>query len=67
MFTVRRNQPEAAQLLIDAGADVNSVIGGTITPLMFAAGSGGYRILQLLAQHPSIQLNAFAVMIYSGA
>jgi len=55
-----RNQPEAAQLLIDAGADVNSVVQG-IALLTYAAGMGRHRILCLLAQNPSIQLNAFMV------
>jgi len=57
---IERNQPEAAQLLIDAGADVNCVAQG-IALLTYAAVIGCHRILCLLAQNPSIQLNAFMV------
>ena len=59
-YSFCRNQPEAAQLLIDAGADVNSVAQG-VALLTYAAVNGCCRILSLLAQHPSIQLNAFMV------
>jgi len=56
-YSFCRNQPEAAQLLIDAGADVNSVAQG-VPLLTYAAVNECHRILRLLAQHPSIQLNA---------
>jgi len=59
-YSLCRNQPEAAQLLIDAGADVNYVVQG-IALLTYAAGMGRHCILCLLAQNPSIQLNAFMV------
>jgi len=59
-YSFCRNQTEAAQLLIDAGADVNSVAQG-IALLTYAAVIGCHRILSLLAQNPSIQLNAFMV------
>jgi len=59
-YSFCRNQPEAAQLLIDAGADVNSVAQG-IALLTYAAVFGRHHILCLLAQNPSIQLNAVMV------
>ena len=43
---------------------MNSMIGG-IALLTYAAATGRHRILHLLAQHPSIQLNAFRVMTFA--
>jgi len=59
-YSFCRDQTEAAQLLIDAGADVNSMVQG-VALLIYAAVLGRNRILHFLVQHPSIQLNAFMV------
>ena len=53
-----RNQPEAARLLLDAGADINCKNVKGNTPLMIAGAVGHYSLLEILANHPKIKLQA---------
>lgn len=51
------DEDEAAKLLIDVGANVNSKNLKGATPLVIAAVKGHYSVLRLLVNHPSIQLH----------
>ena len=53
-----RNQAEAAQLIIDAGVQVNSFNGRGTTPLMVAAAVGTYAVVKVLIDCPRVDLNA---------
>lgn len=53
-----RNQPEAAHLLLDAGADINCKNLKGNTPLMIAGALGHYSLLEILATHPKINVQA---------
>ena len=53
-----RNQAEAAQLIIDAGAQVNSLNGRGTTPLMVAATIGTYAVVKVLIDCPRVDLDA---------
>lgn len=52
------NQPEAAKLLLDAGANINCKNRKGNTPLMIAGAVGHYTVLAILANHPKIDLQA---------
>ena len=52
------NQPEAAKLLLDAGANINCKNRKGNTPLMIAGAVGHYTLLAVLANHPKIDLQA---------
>jgi len=52
------NQPEAARLLLDAGADINCKNLKGNTPLMIAGALGHYSLLEILATHPKINIQA---------
>ena len=53
-----RNQPEAARLLLDAGADINCKNLKGNTPLMIASALGHDSLLEMLANHPKINVQA---------
>ena len=53
-----RNQPEAARLLLDAGADINCKNLKGNTPLMIASALGHDSLLEMLANHPEINVQA---------
>ena len=52
------NQPEAARLLLDAGANINCKNLKGNTPLMIAGALGHYNLLEILANHPKINIQA---------
>ena len=52
------NQPEAAKLLLDAGANINCKNRKGNAPLMIAGAVGHYTLLAILANHPKIDLQA---------
>ena len=56
---------EAVQLLIDAGANVNSTTNDGSSPLMFAASAGHTSVVKLLVKHPKIQLHLQVSMTYN--
>ena len=51
------DEDEAAKLLIDRGANVNSTNKKGATPLIIAAVKGHHSVLRILANHPNIQLH----------
>ena len=51
------DEDEAAKLLIDHGAKVNSTNKKGATPLIIAAVKGHYSVLRILAHHPEIKLH----------
>jgi len=57
-FTCSSNQEKAAEVLLDAGVDVNCRDAMQTTPLMIAAAVGHYRVLRILANHPQVDLHA---------
>ena len=57
MYAFCSDEDEAAKLLMDAGANVNSRNQKGATPLIIAAVKGHYSVLRLLASHPSILLH----------
>ena len=52
------NQPEAAKLLLDAGANINCKNRKGNAPLMIAGAVGHYTLLAMLANHPKLDLQA---------
>lgn len=48
MHAIHKGQPEAALLLIAAGADVNARANNDVTPLLLAAGEGDARLVKAL-------------------
>lgn len=56
-FVPASDEDDAAKLLIDAGASVNSKNLRGATPLIIAAVKGHYSVLRILANHPNIQLH----------
>jgi len=57
VFVPASDEDDAAKLLIDAGASVNSKNLRGATPLIIAAVKGHYSVLRILANHPNIQLH----------
>lgn len=51
------DEDEVAQVLISAGADVNSKNNKCATPLIIAAVKGHHSVLRVLAKHPKINLH----------
>ena len=50
---------QAAELLLEAGADVNSKnVKRSITPVMIAGAVGHFKLLEVLANHPTADVNA---------
>ena len=56
---------EAAKLLIDAGADVNSKNCENSVPLKLAAVAGHVGMVKYLASHPNIKLHEQVIIIVS--
>ncbi len=51
------NKPEIAQLLLNAGANVNSHNGRGATTLSLAVFSGHYEVMKVLLLHPDINVD----------
>ena len=51
-----------AEMLIDAGANVNSKNSNEVTPLIIAAVQG-HKVLRILANHPGILLASHVCML----
>ena len=52
------NAVEAARLLLEAGADVNARNSKRcITPIMIAGAVGHFKLLEIMATHPSADVN----------
>ena len=51
------DEDEAAKLLIDHGAKVNSTNDDGETPLIIAAGNGHHSVLRVLTNHPQTKLH----------
>ena len=60
------DEDEATQLLIDHGANLNSLNKKGATPLIIAAVKGHHSVLRILANHPQIQLHQQVSSTYNG-